>query len=63
MQKYVGKLVQLIYIDRKRQVSIRNVRVLSVQGSRLKAYCMTARAPRVFNIDSIVDVELIRSVG
>ncbi|PWV97425.1 hypothetical protein DFQ01_12169 [Paenibacillus cellulosilyticus] len=63
MQNYIGKLVQLIYIDRKRQVSIREVRVLSVQGNRLKAYCMTAKAPRVFNIDSIVDVELIRRAG
>jgi len=57
MQAYIGKVVQLIYIDKQRKVSIRNVKVLEVKDGRLKAYCYAARAPRVFNIDSIVDAE------
>ena len=63
MQEYVGKVVQLIYIDRKREVSIRDVRVISVKDGRLKAYCYTAGAPRIFNIESIIDVEMINRVG
>ena len=60
MEKYIGKVVQLIYVDRKRQVSIRNVQVLSVKGSRLKAYCFSAQAIRIFNVENIVDVEVVK---
>ena len=60
MEKYIGQVVQLIYIDRKRQVSIRDVRVLSVKAGQLRAYCFTAQAPRVFDIERIVDMELVR---
>jgi Predicted transcriptional regulator len=63
MKKYIGKIVQLIYVDRKRQVSIRNVRVLSVKGNLLKAYCYTAQSLRIFNVDNIVDIELIEGRG
>jgi len=60
MQEYIGKAVQLIYIDKQRKVSIRNVKVVDVKDGRLKAYCYASRAPRVFNIGRIVDVELLQ---
>ncbi|MFD1954312.1 hypothetical protein ACFSL6_09010 [Paenibacillus thailandensis] len=61
MEKYIGKVVQLIYIDRKHQVSIRDVRLLSVKDDRFKAYCFSAKAVRVFNMAGVVDVELIKN--
>lgn len=61
MREYIGRVVQLIYVDQKHQVSIRDVRVISVKDDRLKAYCFTAQAIRIFNLDGIVDVELINS--
>ena len=63
MEKYVGKLVQLIYIDRKRNVSIRDVRIISVKGDLVKAYCCSAQAIRIFNRVGIIDVELIAHAG
>ncbi|WP_336773479.1 hypothetical protein [Paenibacillus sp. MMO-58] len=60
MERFIGKVVQLIYIDRKREVSIRDVRVISVKAGRLKAYCFQAQAIRIFNLDGIVDVEIAR---
>ncbi|WP_050794370.1 hypothetical protein [Paenibacillus curdlanolyticus] len=63
MQEYIGKLVQLIYVDRKQQVSIRDVRVLAVKDGKLKAYCLASKAPRIFHVDGIVDMELIRRAG
>lgn len=62
MEKFIGKVVQLIYIDRKREVSIRNVRVISVKGGQLKAYCYQALAIRIFNLDRIVDVEIAQRI-
>lgn len=60
MKQYIGKVVQLIYIDRNNRVSIRDVKVLSVKEGRLKAYCFTAQAPRIFDINRIVDAEEVR---
>ncbi len=62
MDRYIGKVVQLIYIDRYHQVSIKDIRIISVKNDTLKAYCFTANAHRVFNVNNIVDVELIKRV-
>jgi predicted DNA-binding transcriptional regulator YafY len=60
MQQYIGKLVQLIYVDSKQQVSIRNVRILAVGEQRLLAYCDQAKGVRTFTRAGIVDVEVIQ---
>ncbi|RJE90167.1 hypothetical protein D3P07_08105 [Paenibacillus sp. 1011MAR3C5] len=62
MESYMGKVVQLIYIDRKKNVSIRDVRIISVKGKQFKAYCYSAGAMRIFNEDNVVDVEISRHV-
>ena len=59
MQELIGKVVQLIYIDSKRDVTIRNVRVLAVGEKRFKAYCYTAKSVRTFNISGVVDIEKV----
>lgn len=58
MESYIGKVVQLIYIDRKKNVSIRDVRIISVKGKQFKAYCYLAEAMRIFNSDNVVDMEI-----
>lgn len=62
MDSYIGKVVQLIYIDRKRNVSIRDVRIISVKGNQFKAFCYSAGAVRIFNVDHVVDMELANYV-
>lgn len=60
MEKFIGKVVQLIYIDRHRKVTIRDVRVMSVKGARMKGYCFSSQAIRLFNVENILDVEVVR---
>lgn len=60
MEKYIGKVVQLIYIDRHRNVTIRDVRVMSVKGAKMKGYCYSAQAIRIFNLENIVDMEVVK---
>lgn len=60
IEKYIGRAVQIIYNDRNRNISIRIIQVRSVRNGRVKAYCLTANAPRIFNIENIVDVELVK---
>lgn len=59
MEKFIGKVVQLIYIDKKRNVTIRDVMVLAVKDGHVKAHCFSAGAIRVFDITNIVDVEQV----
>jgi len=60
MQKYIGRDVQLIYIDSKRNVTIRSVKVLVVGDQRFMAYCYQAKSVRTFNKSGIVDMEVLR---
>ena len=60
IQQYIGKVVQLIYNDSKRNVTIRNVRVLVAGDQRFLAYCYQAKAVRTFNVDGVVDMEVSR---
>jgi|GEM_PF-952750 len=59
MQQYIGKIVQLIYLDSKREVSIRNIKVLAVGEKSFKAHCYKADAVRTFKISGVVDIEVL----
>ncbi|MCR2803414.1 hypothetical protein [Paenibacillus soyae] len=60
MEHWIGKVLQLIYIDRHRQVTIRDVRVMSVRGARMKGYCYSSQAIRIFKLENIIDAEVVR---
>ncbi|RNB90142.1 WYL domain-containing protein [Brevibacillus nitrificans] len=48
--------IQIIYLGREGQTTMRTLRPMEVTGDRLKAYCLTRKAPRVFVIDNILAV-------
>lgn len=49
--------IQIIYLDRSGRTTMRRLRPLEIAGDRLKAYCFTRRAPRVFLIDNILALQ------
>lgn len=57
MKQYIGKIVQLIYNDKKRNVSIRNVRVIATGEEKFMAYCYTVKGIRTFNHMGVVSIE------
>lgn len=57
MQQYIGKIVQLIYIDSKREVSIRNVRVIATGAEKFMAYCYLKKGVRTFHHTGVVNIE------
>ncbi|WP_301170445.1 WYL domain-containing protein [Brevibacillus nitrificans] len=50
------KHIQIIYLGQEGQTTMRTLRPLQVMGDRLKAYCLTRKAPRVFVIDNLLAV-------
>lgn len=51
--------IQIIYLDKQGGTTKRLLRPMEITGGRLKAYCLTKRAPRVFNTENILAVELV----
>lgn len=51
--------IQIIYLGINGQTTKRTLRPLEIVGDRMKAYCLTRRAPRVFLIDNILAVQLV----
>lgn len=49
--------VQIIYLGRTGQATRRTVRPHEIVGDRLKAYCLTRKAPRVFAIGNILAIQ------
>ena len=55
-ERYVGKTVDIIYLDRTNRLSQRRIRVLSADRRVLSAYCCERKAPRVFRCENVLAV-------
>ncbi|SMF89034.1 hypothetical protein SAMN05661091_4493 [Paenibacillus uliginis N3/975] len=54
VDKYIGRIVEIIYIDRNGKITQRRIEVLGVKDGRVRARCLTSNAPRVFRLDNIL---------
>lgn len=54
MEKYIGRMVEIIYQDREDNLSQRRIKVESVRDGKVKAFCFTAGAPRIFTMANIL---------
>ncbi len=57
MQKHVGRMVEMVYLDRNGKITQRRIRVMGVKDGKLKAFCYDHRAPRIFNEENILAVQ------
>ncbi|WP_425623044.1 WYL domain-containing protein [Brevibacillus borstelensis] len=48
--------IEIIYLGSQGKATKRTIRQLEIAGDRLKAYCLTRKAPRVFVIDNILAI-------
>lgn len=60
MDKYIGRSVEIIYVDRTERITQRVIEVRSVEGAQVRAYCFRQSAPRLFKLERILAV---RAVG
>lgn len=54
MEKYVGREVDIIYMDRQGKFTRRRIRILAVQDGVMRAFDLDCRAPRVFRTENIL---------
>lgn len=57
MDKYIGRIINIIYLDRNGQFSQRRIRVISVKDDLVQAHDYTRQAPRVFRRENILAVQ------
>jgi predicted DNA-binding transcriptional regulator YafY len=60
MHKYIGQVIEIIYLAQSGKFSQRKIEVLAIQGETVKAHCLLSRAPRIFRMDSIMAIQQIR---
>lgn len=54
IQRYVGRQVEIIYLDRADHISQRRIKVRSVSGGTIKAFDEGCKAPRNFAADRVL---------
>ncbi|WP_213508878.1 hypothetical protein [Paenibacillus faecis] len=54
VEKYIGRIVEIIYLDRKGKVTQRRIEVHAVRGGLVRATCLTSGAPRAFRASQIL---------
>ncbi|MEJ9219413.1 hypothetical protein P4H46_14640 [Paenibacillus glucanolyticus] len=57
MRKYIGEVIEIIYMDRKGKITQRKVEVLAVRDGRVRAKCLHSGSPRVFLESSILSMQ------
>jgi predicted DNA-binding transcriptional regulator YafY len=62
MEKYTGRTVDIIYLDKSGNFTQRRIRVHSVHNGIVRAYCTTSGVPRTFRVENILAVQpVVRS--
>jgi predicted DNA-binding transcriptional regulator YafY len=54
LSKYVGAIVEIIYLDSRGRLTHRTVQIHSIQGDILHAYCYHRQAPRSFKLGNVL---------
>ena len=54
MDKYIGKIVEIIYLDRNQKITQRQIRVNEISDGIVKAYCMFSKSARTFKLENVL---------
>ncbi|HEY2491579.1 MAG TPA: hypothetical protein VGI33_01395 [Paenibacillus sp.] len=52
--KYLGKIVEIMYMDQSGKITQRRIEVNSIRNGLIKATCLMTGSPRTFRIDNIL---------
>ncbi|MBP1995215.1 hypothetical protein [Paenibacillus eucommiae] len=51
MQKYIGQVMEIIYLDHYGKLSQRKIEIRTVRGSMVFAFCLEKRKMRTFRVE------------
>jgi predicted DNA-binding transcriptional regulator YafY len=61
IEKYVGRTVEIIYLDSKGKITQRKIEVKSIKDHKIKAFCLDQCEPRIFKIANILAISPINN--
>ncbi|GAK39733.1 hypothetical protein PUW24_26045 [Paenibacillus urinalis] len=61
-RKYIGKVVEIVYLDRAGQVSQRNIEIHRIVNGRIYSTCLHTGAPRTFNEENVLAWRPVRAI-
>ncbi|OZB98589.1 hypothetical protein [Paenibacillus sp. XY044] len=53
-EKYVGQIVEIVYLDQAGNITQRKIEVKGMRGNIVRAVCLKTEAPRTFRQDRIL---------
>ncbi|CAM3301707.1 WYL domain-containing protein [Paenibacillus lactis] len=54
MRRYIGKIIEIIYVDRKGQITQSKIRLQGIRNKLIRATCLKTNQPRVFRMENIL---------
>ncbi len=54
LDKFIGRTADIIYQDKAGKFTKRTIRIERIDGELIRAFCYTARGPRIFRIDNVL---------
>lgn len=63
MEKYIGNVIEIIYVDRKGKITQRKIRLQDIRNKLIRATCLKTNQPRVFRMDNILSWGPAKGVG
>ncbi|MBP3038049.1 hypothetical protein J9303_00820 [Bacillaceae bacterium Marseille-Q3522] len=56
-----GTILEMIYLDKKGRLSQRKIKVQSIGNDSFTAYCYSRRQQRIFKIENVLSIDLVRT--
>ena len=59
--KYIGQVVEIIYMDHKGKITQRRIQVNTIRNGLIKATCLKTGSPRTFRLDNVLAWQHIKT--
>jgi hypothetical protein len=57
LRRYLGRIVEIIYVDRRGVFTKRLVQLHSIHDGTVKVFCLERQAPRMLKVENILAVQ------
>lgn len=60
-RKYIGKQVEIVYLDRHGKVTQRNIEIHRIRNGNIYSTCLRTGAPRTFSEENVLAFRPVRT--
>ncbi|WP_433947045.1 hypothetical protein [Paenibacillus sp. SN-8-1] len=60
MEKYIGEIVEIIYLDAAGKITQRKIEVHGIRNGLVRSKCLQSGQPRAFKLDNILAIQPVQ---